>query len=236
MSLLLQPERPADDAPATRARRFASSESTSGWPRCRWPSPPRRPSPGSSRRSSSQARMSAPAAASSAGRRTPTEAYSTTSASGCSAAWNGRSWRRAPLSSDDFLDFPAVVETLHEAGKSSEETPIRRLGQIMSAACSRPDQLLQTSAERSAGAGLAAIRGPEAARKPASPVVTRARGRQRCRSGSSARHSLRRVAPLPVAQRAAFRRAETGGHRRGRAPPCQPSWRPAYWRPAIRPG
>jgi predicted acylesterase/phospholipase RssA len=67
----------------------------------------------------------------------------------------------SPLSSDDFLDFPAFVESLHAARTSSDETPIRRLGQIMSAACSRPDQLLQTSAARSAGAGLEAISGPE---------------------------------------------------------------------------
>ena len=96
MPLLLQPERPADGAPATEGTAFASTASTSGWPPCRWPSPPRRPSPGSSRRSSSPARTSAPAAASSAGSRTPTAASSTTSASACSAAWNGRSWRRLP--------------------------------------------------------------------------------------------------------------------------------------------
>ena len=51
----------------------------------------------------------------------------------------------SPLSCDDFLDFQAVVETLCEAGKSSEETPLRRLGQIMVAASSRPNPLLRTN-------------------------------------------------------------------------------------------
>ena len=65
-----------------------------------------------------------------------------------------------PLSRDDFLDFQAVVETLCAAGKSSEETPFRRLGQIMVAACSRPELLSLTSVERSGGAGLQPISGP----------------------------------------------------------------------------
>jgi predicted acylesterase/phospholipase RssA len=65
-----------------------------------------------------------------------------------------------PLSSDDFLDFQAVVETLYAAGKSSEETPFRRLGQIMMAACSRPDLLSLTGAEGSGGAGPQPIEGP----------------------------------------------------------------------------
>ena len=46
-----------------------------------------------------------------------------------------------PLSRDDFFDFQAVVETLWAAGKSGEETPLRRLGQILVAACSRSDLL-----------------------------------------------------------------------------------------------
>ena len=56
------------------------------------------------------------------------------------------------LSADDFLDFPAVVETLCAAGKSGEETPFRRLGQIMVAACSRPD-LLSLTEPGAAGRG-----------------------------------------------------------------------------------
>jgi predicted acylesterase/phospholipase RssA len=65
-----------------------------------------------------------------------------------------------PLSSDDFLDFQSVVGALCAAGKSAEETPFRRLGQIMVAACSRPDLLSLTSPERSGGADLQPINGP----------------------------------------------------------------------------
>jgi predicted acylesterase/phospholipase RssA len=65
-----------------------------------------------------------------------------------------------PLSRDDFLDFQAVVETLCGALRSSEETPLRRLGQIMVAACSRPDLLSLTHARSSDGAGLQQILGP----------------------------------------------------------------------------
>jgi predicted acylesterase/phospholipase RssA len=64
------------------------------------------------------------------------------------------------LSSHDFVDFQAVVETISAAGKCSEETPFRRLGQIMMAACSRPDLLSLTSAEGSSGAGLQPLIGP----------------------------------------------------------------------------
>jgi predicted acylesterase/phospholipase RssA len=60
-----------------------------------------------------------------------------------------------PLSSDDFLDSRSVVEILSAAGKSGEETPLRRLGQIMVSACSRPDLLSLTG-----GGGLTPIEGP----------------------------------------------------------------------------
>jgi predicted acylesterase/phospholipase RssA len=65
-----------------------------------------------------------------------------------------------PLSSDDFLDSQSVVEILCAAGKSGEETPLRRLGQIMVAACSRPDLLSLTNAGRAGGGGLTPIEGP----------------------------------------------------------------------------
>src|SRR5262249_60170129 len=42
-----------------------------------------------------------------------------------------------PLTRDDFVDFPATVEVLRQASKSSEETPLRRLGQLLVAAGSR---------------------------------------------------------------------------------------------------
>ncbi len=64
------------------------------------------------------------------------------------------------LSCDDFLDFQGVVETLCAAAKSSEESPLRRLGQIMAAACSRPDLLSLSCAERTGGAGLQPIGRP----------------------------------------------------------------------------
>jgi len=35
------------------------------------------------------------------------------------------------LAPDDFFDFPAVLEALWEASKSSEETPLRRLAQVL---------------------------------------------------------------------------------------------------------
>jgi predicted acylesterase/phospholipase RssA len=59
-----------------------------------------------------------------------------------------------PLSSDDFVDFPAVVEALRQASVSSTETPFRRLGQIMMAVSSRPVPLLLTDGRRSEQAGL----------------------------------------------------------------------------------
>jgi hypothetical protein len=48
----------------------------------------------------------------------------------------------SPLSREDFLDLPALVEALCQASKSSAETPLRRLGQILAETCSRPDLLL----------------------------------------------------------------------------------------------
>src|SRR5262249_48933259 len=46
-----------------------------------------------------------------------------------------------PLSRDDFLDFPAVVEVLQQASKSREEPPLRRLAQVLAATCSHPRAL-----------------------------------------------------------------------------------------------
>ena len=58
----------------------------------------------------------------------------------------------SPLSRDDFFDFQTVVESLCQASKSSEETPLRRLAQILVAACSRPDLLLLTNGATPIGA------------------------------------------------------------------------------------
>ena len=66
----------------------------------------------------------------------------------------------SPLASDDFLDFHAVVAALCDAGRSSDETPLRRLGQIMAAADSRPELALLDSPARSEGPSLQPTRGP----------------------------------------------------------------------------
>src|SRR5262249_8772693 len=66
----------------------------------------------------------------------------------------------SPLSRDDFFDFQAFVGALREAGKSNEETPLRRLAQILVAACRRPEQLLLTNLGTSSRAGLQPIAGP----------------------------------------------------------------------------
>jgi predicted acylesterase/phospholipase RssA len=42
-----------------------------------------------------------------------------------------------PLSREDFVDFPATIEALRQASYSSEETPLRRLGQLLTANISR---------------------------------------------------------------------------------------------------
>jgi predicted acylesterase/phospholipase RssA len=65
-----------------------------------------------------------------------------------------------PLSQDDFFDFQAVVEALKKASKSNKETPLRRLTQIMVAACNRPDLLLLTNGSSSSGEGVQQIAGP----------------------------------------------------------------------------
>src|SRR5262249_20224216 len=50
-----------------------------------------------------------------------------------------------PLSRDDFIDFPATVEVLRQASRSSEEPPLRRLTQLLVTAGSRPEPLLLPS-------------------------------------------------------------------------------------------
>jgi predicted acylesterase/phospholipase RssA len=47
-----------------------------------------------------------------------------------------------PLCRDDFVDFRATATTLVEASKSAEETPLRRIAQILAVACRQPDLLL----------------------------------------------------------------------------------------------
>src|SRR5206468_4425127 len=45
-----------------------------------------------------------------------------------------------PLSREDFVDFPAILEVLGQASKSSEEIPLRRLGQLLVASGSRSEE------------------------------------------------------------------------------------------------
>jgi predicted acylesterase/phospholipase RssA len=59
-----------------------------------------------------------------------------------------------PLGRDDFTDFPAIVEALAAAGKSPEETPLRRLAQILVLASRQPDLLPPPGPVASNGAGL----------------------------------------------------------------------------------
>jgi predicted acylesterase/phospholipase RssA len=57
-----------------------------------------------------------------------------------------------PLSREDFVDFPATIEVLRQATKSSEETPLRRLAQVLVGAGSRPEPLLLPSVLTSSNA------------------------------------------------------------------------------------
>jgi predicted acylesterase/phospholipase RssA len=66
----------------------------------------------------------------------------------------------SPLSQDDFFDFQAIVDALRKASKSNKETPLRRLTQIMVAACSRPDLLLLANGSSSIGESVPQIAGP----------------------------------------------------------------------------
>lgn len=47
-----------------------------------------------------------------------------------------------PLSRHDFADFPATIDALRQATRSSTETPLHRLGQLLAPTSSRPDLLL----------------------------------------------------------------------------------------------
>jgi predicted acylesterase/phospholipase RssA len=58
-----------------------------------------------------------------------------------------RSWLAdSPLAREDFHDFRTVVTALQEASSSSEETPLRRLAQLLVAAGRRPGPLLLPAA------------------------------------------------------------------------------------------
>lgn len=62
----------------------------------------------------------------------------------------------SPLSRDDFVDFQAFAQALRDASKSSEDSPLRQLAQVLVAACRRPDQPVLTNADVSVGTSLPA--------------------------------------------------------------------------------
>jgi predicted acylesterase/phospholipase RssA len=66
-----------------------------------------------------------------------------------------------PLCREDFIDFPATVEVLRQAGKSSEETPLRRLVQVLVGTRSRPDPLLLAKVLTSSNDSLPSLEGEQ---------------------------------------------------------------------------
>src|SRR5262249_20651682 len=55
---------------------------------------------------------------------------------------------------DDFVDYEGLVATLSAAGNSSQDSPLRRLGQIMVAASNRSEPLSLTNGGAPNGAAL----------------------------------------------------------------------------------
>jgi predicted acylesterase/phospholipase RssA len=70
------------------------------------------------------------------------------------------------LCRDDFVDFRAAIASLRDASKSSEETPLRRLAQVLMTACHQQDVLLLTNAGRSGTADLQPAADPRLAASP----------------------------------------------------------------------
>jgi hypothetical protein len=66
----------------------------------------------------------------------------------------------SPLARDDFFDLQAIVKALHEAGLSSAETPLRRLGQVVVAACARRGLLPQPAGGAASATALLTANGP----------------------------------------------------------------------------
>ncbi|HTK74107.1 MAG TPA: patatin-like phospholipase family protein, partial [Gemmataceae bacterium] len=60
----------------------------------------------------------------------------------------------SPLCPEDFHDFQAVVEALSAASMSAEETPLRRLAQLLVAGCGRPQLLSLAPVCAIDGAGM----------------------------------------------------------------------------------
>src|SRR5262249_16615542 len=66
---------------------------------------------------------------------------------------------QSPLGRDDFFDLGKALEALRQAGQSSDETPLRRVWQVLTSNGGRPqtEPLLLTSAEKSQPAPLALV-------------------------------------------------------------------------------
>jgi predicted acylesterase/phospholipase RssA len=60
----------------------------------------------------------------------------------------------SPLDREDLVDFEATVEALVQASQSPEETPLRRLAQILVVACRQPNLLLLAGRGVPNGAGV----------------------------------------------------------------------------------
>jgi predicted acylesterase/phospholipase RssA len=58
----------------------------------------------------------------------------------------------APLTREDFVDFPAAVEVLRQAGRSSEGTPLHRLGQLLATGRGRSKPLPFANGSQPGGA------------------------------------------------------------------------------------
>jgi predicted acylesterase/phospholipase RssA len=60
----------------------------------------------------------------------------------------------SPLCPEDFVDFQASIKALLEASRSAEETPLRRLAQLVVVACRQPDLFLLPGGEASRAASF----------------------------------------------------------------------------------
>ena len=123
------------------------------------------------------------------------------------AAWNGRSWRRAPCRATTSSTSRRLVEALREASQSGQETPLRRLAPDAGSQRQRP-AALAAAAPTATGRGRCRDRGDRHASEPA-PATART---LLCVHGSGTT-----AAPLPVPPRAALRRPEARRPRRGGA-------------------
>ena len=117
---------------AGRGTVTTSIGSMQGWRRCPWPSPHRRRFQAFSRRSNCGDRTSGPTPVDSARSRLPTAVSTTIWACGCSSAWSSRGWRARSASSATTWPTPSTCRrSLETAAQSSEDSPLRRLAQMM---------------------------------------------------------------------------------------------------------